>query len=548
MANEIGAQSSELLELQWRVSHYQSLHARAVERENIFKQKAQEFEQRVGRQQERIEGLLQENEKLKARQAWLEQQLFGQKSEQTKCHTSETPKGDLEVSETSENAGEDPKKRGKQRGAKGYGRKRRTDLPTEEIPHDLPQDQQRCPRCAKPFEGFPGTEDSDEIDWEVRLVRRVHKRARYRPTCQCRAVPGIVAAPPPAKLIPKGMFTCGFWVRILLEKFLFQRPLYRIRSVLALEGLYVSQGTLTGGLKRIEGLFQPLYERICVRSREAKHWHMDETRWLVFVEIEGKANHRWWLWVVITNDTVVYLLEPTRSAAVPKQHLGEGAEGIISADRYSVYKALGAKIFVAFCWSHMRRDFIEVKDGYKKLFAWGQAWEFRINNIFEINARRVKALSSDPDAFALEDNALRAALAGMSDDRERQLQDPALHPAQRAALKSQHNHWSGLTIFVSNPEIPMDNNESERRLRNPVTGRKNYYGSGSLWSGRLAASTFTFFQTCLINHIDPHKLSLAYLEACANNEGLPPRDLDTFLPWNLTEEQKAAWRYPKHPQ
>jgi transposase len=93
----------------------------------------------------------------------------------------------------------------------------------------------------------------------------------------------------------------------------------------------------------------------------------------------------------------------------------------------------------------------------------------------------------------------------------------------------------------------MDNNESERRLRNPVTGRKNYYGSGSLWSGRLAASLFSVFQTCLLHHIDPHKFCLAYLEACAKNGGLPPRALDTFLPWNLTKEQKTAWRYPRPP-
>jgi len=33
----------------------------------------------------------------------------------------------------------------------------------------------------------------------------------------------------------------------------------------------------------------------------------------------------------------------------------------------------------------------------------------------------------------------------------------------------------------------MDNNEAERRLRNPVVGRKNYYGNGSVWSGVLSA-------------------------------------------------------------
>ena len=43
----------------------------------------------------------------------------------------------------------------------------------------------------------------------------------------------------------------------------------------------------------------------------------------------------------------------------------------------------------------------------------------------------------------------------------------------------------------------MDNNEAEQALRNPVVGRKNYYGSGALWSAALSAILFTLFQTLL---------------------------------------------------
>ena len=124
-----------------------------------------------------------------------------------------------------------------QPGDKGYGRRRRRNLPAVNVVHELPEDQRRCPCRGKPFEGFPGTEDSDEIEWEVVLRRRVHKRSRYVPTCDCQAVPGIVTAPRPPKLIPKGMFATSFWVRLLIEKSLFQRPLYRVRKVLVLEGL-----------------------------------------------------------------------------------------------------------------------------------------------------------------------------------------------------------------------------------------------------------------------------------------------------------------------
>ena len=183
--------------------------------------------------------------------------------------------------------------------------------------HELGQDNCCCPKCGKPFSVFPCTEDSEQIEWDVILRRRIDKRVRYIPTCNCHAVPGIVTAPPPPKLIPKSMFATSFWIRLIMEKFLFQRPLYRVRKVLALEGLSVSQGTLTGGLRRIGELLQPVYTLILEHNRQAKHWKMDETRWMVFEEIEGKNNYRWWLWVVITDDTVVYLLEPTRSAQVP---------------------------------------------------------------------------------------------------------------------------------------------------------------------------------------------------------------------------------------
>jgi transposase len=184
------------------------------------------------------------------------------------------------------------------------------------------------------------------------------------------------------------MFTEGFWVQLILEKFLFQRPLYRVRQLLALEGFSVSQGTLTGGLKKIKDMAEPLYNQIIQRSRQADRWQMDETRWMVFAEIAGKIGYRWWLWVVVTRDTVVYLLDPTRSAKVPKEHLGPDAQGILSVDRYSAYKALSELIRLAYCWAHQRRDFIRIHKGYRSTRDWANAWIERINALFHINAQR----------------------------------------------------------------------------------------------------------------------------------------------------------------
>ena len=41
------------------------------------------------------------------------------------------------------------------------------------------------------------------------------------------------------------------------------------------------------------------------------------------------------------------------------------------------------------------------------------------------------------------------------------------------------NPWHGLTVFLENPWVPLDNNLVERQIRPLVVGRKNHYGSKS---------------------------------------------------------------------
>ena len=262
---------------------------------------------------------------------------------------------------------------------------------------------------------------------------------------------------------------------------------------------------------------------------------------MVFEEVAGKKGRRWWLWIVVTRDTCVYLLDPTRSGDVPRNFLGEKPEGVISADRYSAYKTLlSALLFIAFCWAHVRRDFCGVRDGYPKLRVWAAAWVERIDALFHCNAKRV-AVRADPEAFCEHDQDLREQMDAMAQLRDDQLAGETLAPAARKALESMKNHWDGLSIFVDKPDIPMDNNRAERGIRNPVIGRKNYYGSGAVWSGMLSVMMFSIFQTLEMNHIDPHEFLLSYFEACARNEGRPPENLDDFVPWRLLpQEQEVA--------
>jgi hypothetical protein len=71
------------------------------------------------------------------------------------------------------------------------------------------------------------------------------------------------------------------------------------------------------------------------------------------------------------------------------------------------------------------------------------------------------------------------------------------------ALKYFLKNYEGLTAFLEHPELPIDNNQQERLLRNPVIGRKTWYGTHSKKGARTAAILFTLVESCKLNAVNP---------------------------------------------
>ena len=140
-------------------------------------------------------------------------------------------------------------------------------------------------------------------------------------------------------------------------------------------------------------LFQPVYSALEERNRQADWWQADETRWNVFEQTKSKTSYRWYLWVFISTESVVHIIDPTRSARVIEEHLGTVIEGILLVDRYSAYKSFAKKkegILLAFCWSHARRDVIDAGKKYPTLKTWADEWEEKINRLFHQNNLRIQ--------------------------------------------------------------------------------------------------------------------------------------------------------------
>jgi len=338
------------------------------------------------------------------------------------------------------------------------------------------------------------------------------------------------------------------WVHVLLAKFASHRALGNAIEALALYDLDLPQGTITDGLRRLTPLLEPIYEAFLARNGQSFYRQADETRWSVFVEQEGKIGYRWWLWAFLGEDATVYRIEPTRSHDVPEKHYPGKAKGILMVDRYSAYKAMAqvksGVVKLAFCWAHVRRDFIAVGKGWPELTDWAITWLRRIRDLYHLNCQRLSH-ESETSEFASCDTALPEAIDAMHQQATEELAQPKLRQPCRKAIQSLLDHWSGLTLFVDDPKIPMDNNASERTVRGPAMSRKNYYGSGSLWSVCLTAAMFSIVTTLKQWRLNPRGWLSWYLKSCAAAGSRVPDDIDQFLPWNLSAERRAELTTPE---
>ena len=520
----------EHIALVTQAKQYKSLHGRSVKRLELADiRHRQELE--LGRQRE--ERLKRQLEAALAQIRDLRQRVFGEKTEQSRT-----------IPGLTHSSTDDRRPRGQQRGRPGHGRTRLHGLPA--VVQEMTS-RACCPGCGLGLREFGGTQDAEVLEIEVKAYRRVVRRHRYRPTCGCARLPGIVTAPPPPQLMPRGKLGVSIWVEVLLSKFVYGQPSARLLRDWRDQGLHISQGTLTDGLRCLLPMFAPLIEAGLAQLRRGTHWHADETRWEVFEELEGKVGHRWYLWVFKSDTVVCFVLDPSRSAKVPGTALQGVSQGILSVDRYGAYRKFARQtpgVSLAICWAHQRRDFLRVANDHPGLWDWAMAWVEQIAKLYRLHAlrRQHDDNATDQAAFIDNDTRLRELIEAMDVQCRSGVGDAQLAAPARKVLHTMRTYWPGLVLFLDHPWLDLDNNASERALRPAVVGRKNFYGSGSQWSGQLAASMMSLLNTVSLWGLNPRLWLSAFLQACAQAGGRAPDDWARFVPWQMNDAQLAALR------
>ncbi len=532
LSPQIIISEKEYRTLKCEIGYWRSMHEKALSR-------IEKLNKKIAHQKGRIRDLTN--------------RVFGKKNEKK---SSGKKDGELKNKESGEK-----RKRGQQPGIEGHGRTKRPDLPRVKEPVDF-SEVPKCSECGTAY-FHDGQKESEIIEVEVKAHTRVIQRSCMKKGCTCKGVPSTVTAPMPPKVLPKSPYGISIWENVLLSKFRYCQPTNRLLGQFNEMGLPISAGTIAGGLQRLNKLFKPVYDALYDQQMTEDRFHNDESSWKVFESIEGKIGNRWWLWVSRSATVVFFKIAPGRGANVVVEHFNntEQQKIIVICDRYSAYKSLARQlsfITLAFCWAHVRRDFFDAARKYPELEEWALDWVEKIGGLYHINNKRSKEFDQklpvpwQSAAFKKEHEKLVAKIETMAEERDASIDEyrpgtsvsTLLTEIKFKVLTSLKNHWDGLTVFVEHPEVPMDNNNGERSIRNPVTGRKNFYGSGSLWSSELAAMMFSIFQTLVLCGLNCHHWLRLYLTACAENNGKPPEDLSPFLPWKMNKERRQQLAKP----
>ena len=80
--------------------------------------------------------------------------------------------------------------------------------------------------------------------------------------------------------------------------------------------------------------------------------------------------------------------------------------------------------------------------------------------------------------------------------------------AAAKALDYSLRRWGALTRFVSDGQLPVDNNPIENQIRPIAIGRNNWLFAGSLRAGKRGAAVMSLIQSAKLNGHDPY----AYLK------------------------------------
>jgi transposase len=385
-----------------------------------------------------------------------------------------------------------------------------------------------CPCCSKVMMESGMTEDSEQltvIPKRFEIIKQM--RMKYR--CDCQSA--IVTAPAPPRITPGGSLSDEMIQDVSLSKYCDLIPIERYAAMAGRGGLKdLPPQSLIESTHAFADFVSPVYWLIEKGVLSSRVLRADETPHKM---LEGSDKKSWYLWGFSTPKHCFFECHDTRSGDVASGVLIKSRCEILMSDVYAGYgkavrianekrRVLGLPLIrEANCNAHARRYLFQTWPKYKE----AEFYLDHYHEIYQLNS----AAKGQPGRRILE---LRAEMKPRFElMRTKALEEIPCYPEPgnyAKALKYYLENYAGLTLFLGDPDVPIDNNSQEGLLRNPVVGRKTWLGTHSERGALTAAILFTLVQSCKLNHVNPRE----YCEQLVKDlhAGLPPRTPHDFKP------------------
>jgi len=377
-------------------------------------------------------------------------------------------------------------------------------LPQVRIEHDLPEAEKICSHCGEP-KACIGQDEARVLEFiPAHFEMHVHVLPKYA-CSHCRD--GVVSPEIPPRPLSGCIAGAGLLAQVVVSKFSDHLPLYRFEDISTRHGLYLSRSTLCDWVRNVADLLRPLHELEKELVRKGPVIWTDDTPVTVLGGEKG-GSHKGRFWVYIGPAEFpydVYDFTFNRKRDGPAQFLANYA-GYLQADAFSGYDGIftgsDGQVLEVACWAHARRKFFDARSSSP---AEATLILEMIRRLYDVEDR-ARPLDDDArrglrqaEAVPILDR-LRAELDRLS---SRLLPKSALAQAVTYAL----NQWQALCRYTQDGRLTIDNNISERRLRDQAIGRKNWLFLGNDEAGSRAAVLCT-----IIAGAKRHRLeSWAYL-------------------------------------
>ena len=419
-------------------------------------------------------------------------------------------------------------------------------LPRVHLEYELAADEQVCPHDGTRLERF-GEQRCEQLDIVPAKIQVLHHvRATYR--CPC-CHEHVITAPLPAQPIPRSQASPGLLAYIATAKYVDALPLYRQAAAFGRIEAKLARQTLARWMVMCGNtLVVPLINLLRDELLASEYLHMDETTVQVLDEPGREAQAKSWLWCQVggtrARPIVLFDYDPSRAGAVPKRLLGDFA-GYLHTDGYDGYNAVvqANGICQLHCFAHARRYFVDGLKGLgidpaklppkppDKARRLLKGLSF-IKTLYTIE-RRIRDEPSDVRRqVRLKDSApvLDSLREWLDTTRPRVPPKTALGKA----LAYLDNHWLGLTRFLEDGQLEIDNNAAENAIRPFVVGRKAWLFSDTQAGARASALIYSLVETAKANNVEPYLWLRHVLRALPTATTV--EHFEALLPWNLKAE------------